>query len=543
MMRKMTLIGVMAGLLVATAACGPPTADKWDESFQVGQPMQAGDRVMYLNRTLEQVQVLEPTRSGETVDLNVERVPTGEDPTQTAMGPNEEYLFVMNAADETLGVYDLTADTLEMQTVELDSAYDRITVDPAGDFVLLGFTGGSNSDCVACNLNEIGIVDLRDGVPDQAEFVTLPKRAQDLVFAPSFTMDGSTQRLAAALSPSQISIVDLKALADGDKTNGVREVPLTSSQADQIKQPEQAVFDVQADEETDRLSLYLLTSGGNDVTQVAIKASTRMDAERKFDLSVNQLAAGNSPTAMTVLDLPDAGKRLLTLDASSQKFHLVDVQSGEGSSFDLPITAPADDLLVYETVVSTSEGDKPETRVLAWSNRSALVAVIRPASIAISNDNPTVGRSVEAIRLQTTPQTIRMDQSAEQERAIAIHGGSNSGFSVLNLAGNENDAISIQGSSLQDLTFAGTVAYGLFKGKPNFGRFDLENGHPTNYELPSPGESLFRDADEELIIVDHGTATGEFTVVDANEPGPENGRVFQGVFIENLLQQDFGGDQ
>lgn len=547
MMRR-ALWAVCVSLTVMLAAsCGPETPDAWNQPYELEGPVEAKGELIYLNQTLEQLHILEPGKSNGSVDLTVSTVSTGKKPTKMALSPSKESLYLVNSGDKSLSVYDLTSEDFSRSTVELDSAYDRITVDPAGEFVVLSFTGRSNSECIACNLNEIAILDLRKGVPDQAKHVTLPKRAQDIVFADEFNLDGSKQRLAAALSPSQISLIDLQALMADNKDDGVREVPLTVSQAEQIKQPKQAVFDVTPNSKSSNtISLYLLTVGGNDVTQVAIQPSARKESNLKFDLSVNQLAAGTNPSAMTILDLPEAGTRLLTLDSRRPQFHLVDVKSGEGSSFSLPLTSAASDLLVYNTVVSTTEGEKTETRVLAWSRNSPLVAVIRPASIAIADDNPTVGRSVEAIRLDSVPSSVRMDKSAERERALALHGQQSGGFSVLNLQATENNAISIQGAALGDIEFAGPVAWGVFSGKPNFGKFNLETGHPTTYPLPSAGDDIFFDSEDGLIAVDHGRPEGEFTVIDINKAKADetakNARVFQGVFVQDLLQTEFPED-
>lgn len=534
---------ILAVFVLTGAACGPSTNDSWEEPFEVSGPVQAENKIVYLNETLEQLYVLEPNRSDGEAALDVEKTATGSDPGQMALSNDRSQLYVLEPGDDALGVYDLEESPPTRNSVELDSPYDRVTVDPEGEFLLLSFSG-DDTDCIACNLNEVGVVDLRTGVPDEAQFVTLPKRARELAFAPNFSLGGENQRLVAALAESQISLIDLEALTSGNQDDGVRNVPLTVSQADQVKQPRQAVFDVTAsgddDEGANSASLYLLTEGGNDIVQVSIKPSNRSsETGRKLDLSVNQLAAGNNPSAMTVLDLPDVGTRLLALDSNEPRFHLVDVESGEGNSFELPLTAPAEDILVYQTVVETAEGESTETRALAWSSQSELVAVIRPESISISSDDPTVGRSVEAIRLEAVPTVVRMDETGERERAVAPHGGADPGFSVLDLEGNRNNATFIKGSSLEDLQFAGNTAFGVFTERPNFGRFDLETGHPTTFELPSPGKHILYDSEDEVILVDHAEDHGEFTVLDANEPKPGTSQVYEGLFIRGLLQAEF----
>ncbi|QDG51967.1 hypothetical protein FIV42_14835 [Persicimonas caeni] len=531
--RKLTVLLLSAALL---GACGDDDhSEEWDNSLRVGQPLRANGDLLFVNENLQQVVRLQPKRSGEEIDLEIDRASTGADPGARALSADESQLFVVNEElDEqgaSLSVYDLSGESLSAQTVGLDSAYDRLSVDPEGEFLLLSFTGGGGN-FVARNLNELGIVDLRDGIADdeEASFQTLSNRPRDIIFAPKFTLDGSEQRLAASLAESEVTIIDL--LAE-DEANRLREVPLTISQADQVRTPTQAIFDVTPEESMpNTVSLYLLTDTGQDITHVAIQPSIRQDANRKFDISVNQLAAGNNPARMKLLELDEQGSRIIAIDQNRPEFTMIDVQSGESSTFDLPMTAPAEDLLVYQTSVD----GEPETRVLAWSSRSPLVSVIRPESIAISDDTPTLGRSVEAIRLKAAPSRVQLDEETNGERAIVHHAGLGAGFTVLNLR--TNRAVPIQGASLGDIYFGQVYAYGVFRGEPYFGLFDLETGHPTAFELPKEGERIYLDGEDELLVVQHADRTGSFTLLNATNPIPENAKVFNDIFLENLFGQE-----
>jgi hypothetical protein len=543
---------VLVSLLVPLlAACGDDNhSDAWNESLTVGEPLRANGDLLYVNENFEQVFRLKPERSGSEIRLDIDRAPTGADPGARALSADESRLFVVNEKlddqDASLSVFDLTGDGLTAQTVALDSPYDRLSVDPEGEFLLLSFTGGGEG-FVARNLNELGVVDLRDGIgadeeaqSQQTSFETLSSRPSEIVFAPKFELGGSEQRLAATLSPSEVTIVDL--LAD-DAENRLREVPLTISQADQVRTPTQAIFDVTPEESTpNTVSLYLLTDTGQDITHVSIQPSLDESATRKFNLTVNQLAAGSRPVRMKLLELGDSESgeprtRLIAIDGNQPRFTMIDVQSGESSTFDLPMTAPAEDMLVYQTTVD----GEPETRVLAWSSRSALVSVIRPESIAISDDTPTLGRSVEAIRLKAAPSQVQLDEAGSgsaqaSERAIAYHPGLDAGFTVLNL--HTNRAVRIEGASLGDVFFGQTYAFGVFRGEPYFGLFDLTTGHPNVYELPKEGQGIYLDAEDDLLVVEHDDRTGSFTLLNAQNPTPENARVFNDVFLENLFAQE-----
>lgn len=530
----------------ALVGCGddnPPSA-AWDESWTVSAPLVVNGDMFFVNETMEQVVRLRPTRNGEDIGLEVERARTGADPGVRSLSADESQLFVINEErgkqGATLSVFDLAQDKLEAKTVGLDSAYDRMSVDPAGEFLLLSFTGASG-DFIARNLNELGIVDLRDGISgeERATFETLSKRARGIEFAPPFELDGQAQRLAVALSPSAVTIVDL--LAE-DAPNRLREVPLTISEADQVKTPVQAIFDVTSENSPEddgmpkSVSLYLLTDHGNDITRVTIQPSIRPESGRKFDLSVNQLAGGSNPVRMELLDLGEQGNRLIVVDGYSPRFTMIDVQTGESSTFDLPMTRAATELIVYKVLDESGAEAVSRTRILAWSRESNLAAVIRPESIAIGDETPTLGRSVEALRLQATPSSVELDEASGATRAIVRYGGLGSGFTVLDL--DANRAVPIQGASLGSIYFGESYAYGTFRGRPYMGVFDLSTGHPSTFELPYEGSNIYLDADDELIVVQHTDPSGTFTLLNALTPTKEHAKVYNNVFFKDLFSQE-----
>lgn len=537
-----TQTGKWLGALGATVAvvslgmlgtgCDPEVSDVWNQPFQISAPVAGADELAYLNRSFEQVHLVRAGLDDGNTELVWRRLETGSEPGVMARSADGNMLFVVNEGDKTLGVYDRsTLDSDAHESVVLGSPYDRISVDPEGEFVLLSFTGANTQGVVARNLNEIGIVDLRGGVPETAEFATLFDRAQDLVFAPGFELGGKRERLAAALSPSEITLIDL--LADNE-LDRLRSVPLTISQADEVRNPRQVVFDTSVNPSApDTISLYVLTDRGQDITQIVVQPSLRADASRKFDISINQLAAGPQPVKMAVLDLPEVGTRLLVLNGGQQpRFTMIDVASGESATFDLPITASPSDLLVFKTLPQGSE--RAETRVLAYSTNSPLTAVIRPESITVSGEAPTAGRTVEAIRLRQAPQRIVLADESGGERAIAFHRSNQDGFSVLNLR--TNRAIPIQGYALSDLTFEGSLGYGVFSNSPHLVRFDLQTGHPTVFDLPAAGQRVF--VQDGAVLVQHPGQTGRFTVLDATEPVVKTARHYDNVFLNRLFEQE-----
>jgi hypothetical protein len=531
------IAGILATLLFGAALTGCPDyslESGWSYTLNVDAPLRMGDDLIYINRSVGELVRVSATRVGEEPTLEVTRAELGDKPGAVAASADGKSLYVVNVGERTLSIVTL-GEELSAKKLKLSSAYNKIDVDPAGEFLLLSFSNAAIDDPrqqIARNLNEVGIVDLRVAEP-AAVFVTLASRARQFVFAPPFALGGQRQRFVAALADSEVTLLDLLADNPDDR---LREVPLTLTEAEAVRRPIQAIFDITpSDELPDTGLLYVLTESAADITQVSIQPSNDPDARLKLDLSVNQLAAGSNPGQMALLELPQ-GERLLALDRSSPRFTLVDTTSGEGATFDLPIGAPGVTLTPYKATPRTGVMPAPEVRVLVTSPFSTLVAVIRPETIAIAGDQPTLGRSVNVIRLEANPQKVQINEGGGLERAIVFHPGIQGGFSVLNLR--EDRDIPIQGQSLRDIQFSGDIGVGLFNGASYLGVFELDTGHPNVFDLPKPGQYVAVDEADSLIVVQHEDVRGRFTVLDANDPTPGAARVFRDVFIDGLFDKE-----
>jgi len=235
--------------------------------------------------------------------------------------------------------------------------------------------------------------------------------------------------------------------------------------------------------------------------------------------------------------LPGRGSRRLALDANQPRFTLVDVRSGEGATFGLPMSVPGERVMQYAVDALVDGELVPEVRVLVTSPRSELVSVLRPETISLGGDAPTLGRSVEAIRLEALPEQVQMGVDSGPPRAVVFHPGITGGLSVLDL--NKNRDFPIQGNSLRSLDVgADGLAFGTFRGTPNLGIFDLSTGHPKVFDLPQEGTALGIDEEDGLVLVQHASGTGTFTVLDATEPVPERARVVRDVFINRLFDEE-----
>jgi len=510
---------MLTGALLAAlfAACGPGVDDYWTTKPNMVGPLDLGGQVAYVDKTNGRLFMLDPTRNEAKATLNVARYSAGAKPGAMAVSADKSALYIVDEENDQLRI--VAAATGETTLVDLKADYDRIAVDPSGDFLILSFSGASSGNVVARNLNEVGVVDLRGSTPS-AYFVTLSTRANEFVFAPPFAIDGQAQRLMAVLSNNEVTLFDLLAENNDDR---LREIPLTVSAADQVRVPRKAIFDTSKE---DRVDLYVLTQGA-DVSRMTARLAA--GGPRKLLVSTDKLTVP-TPSDISLVQYGD-NTRLISTSSVRAEFTLVDTVSDVSVSFALPIVGPATRLLPYVTTVTEDDETRAELRVLAYNTNSTLLAVIRPETVALDGDEPTLGRSVEAIRLDQIPERIEISTSAP-DQAIVFH--SASGFSLLDLR--RNNGIPIQGGAIRDVLFDGVSAYVIYRTLPNLTVFEGD-GHPNNYDLPAIGQHVLFDIEEKVLLVQHSDVHGTFTVLNANDPSPENATVYESIFLENL----FGG--
>lgn len=521
---------VLAAVSLVIAGCGKEANPGWDQPLEPEGPVMMEHGLVYLDRAFDEIVVL---RTGSEAELTVERRPTGAEPEQMAVSADGESLYVINRGDQTLSVFDIGEGSMGQSTVDVGNVYDRITVDPHGDFLLLSNSGEAD-DAVIQNVNEVGVVDLRSGVPDEIDVVTLPVQADRLELMDPFQLEGQDQRVAVALATNRVTILDLY---ETQQRNRVRQAPLTASQVDEIE-PERVVFDPPTLARPNRASLFVLDSRGDDVTQIAMQLSQGGEQARKFDLSINQLAAGNHPSDVALLELDGEGEstvnRLLAFDAQQPRFTLVDVDSGESATFDLPMSSPVDGMKIYRVFVPGEEGT--EKRVLAYSHNDSLVAVIRPDQIAVGSETPTLGQAVQELRLQARPHRVIMGEGTEGERAVVLHAGGDDGLSLIDLDTNTNWWL--RGHNPSDIVFDSTAAYAIFNNTAHMARIDLNTGGSRDFELPDRGRALHLSPDKESVLVRHDGASGRFTVLDRATLAPEDARLYEHVFLGGALDYE-----
>lgn len=524
-------LALMAAAVVLVG-CGNELHSGWDEPLDADGPVEMDDAVVYLDRPFEEVIAVRPGIESGEPKLDVQRHFAGSNPGAMAPSADGQTLYVVNRGErngeESLSIIDIGEDDIERDNLDLGSFYDQITVDPEGDFVLLSNSG--EAETISQNINELGIVDLREDEPE-FEVTMLRTPAQNLEFLPAFEFGddaGQTERFVAVTAANQVAIVDLN--AEPQSADRYRRVPLTTTAVDE-RIPEQLVFDPDAD--SGGANLFVLDDTSDVVTQISMAPAVDAGSARRLDLSASQLAAGQRPQAIDVIDIDDAGKRLLVIDGQSAQFSLVDIDSNEWATFDLPTGSPATGMQRY-SVVGDDESSH-EQRILAWSPNSEIVAVIRPETIDLGSDVPTLGQSVESIRLQAPPSKVLMDADGSSNSAVILHRGGNDGFSVLDLE--RNSDIAWTGRNLSEVVFDGGMAYGVYDNTAHMERFDPQTGASRTFALPDFGEELFWSGNGRALMVRHPGAAGRFTVFPRDEYLNDDAQVFEQVFLTDVLDR------
>lgn len=547
-MSQLIRLSMVMVVAVAVIAVGCGDEDElhpgWEQSVSPEGPWEMNDAVVYYDEGFEDLIVVRSTLDDEEKpQLDVERHETGPEPVEFEVSADGTELYVLNAGElpgeESLSIFEIDAEDVERQDVDLTDFYDEITPDPEGDYVLLGNSG--DGDVVSQPLRALGIVDLNMLEPEVNTVNLTQARAEDPVFLPPFEMDGETERLAVVTATNWISLVDLEA---GDADPHDRSVPLTLSEADEVE-PTDFVFQRPTGANPDRASLFVLDDRSDDITQVSLQRPVAAGAQHRLDLSINQLAAGDSPGAVEVVELEEAGQRLVVLDDQSPEFSLVDIDSGESATFELPMADAGDGMHAFTKRIHEGGEEYLRPRVLVYSRNSELISIIRPEAIAVGSDTPTLGDSVDQIRLESTPSEVIVDD--DNERAVVLHAGGNDGFTILDLENNRD--IPWWGENLGEVVLDDGVAYARFANSPHISRVDLVAGSSHDSEIPDVPEELFVEPGGDTVLVQHAGDSGRFTSVPEQAVAePQGGlfdeaRLFEQVFFRDVLDRPVTEDE
>jgi hypothetical protein len=238
------------------------------------------------------------------------------------------------------------------------NAFDHVHQSPEGSYVVLRRTTSGRQ--LVQNLNEIAVVALDDEPEDASAvtFVTLERAPTDVVFSNGFKIDGKERRLAAVLSSSLITLIDLDhlqwhpTLVDLSTTEGRAVAPM------------RVVFDAPSSR------IFVQASGASDVFVLRLLPRKQVALHGDFATAVDIVAAGRAPTDMALYDL-DGRRHLFVTVPSDLSAMIVDVETSRTSTIVLP--APMDRALTRNVV--TEAGSEP--LALVWDEGGVELATVR----------------------------------------------------------------------------------------------------------------------------------------------------------------------
>ncbi|RAL22224.1 hypothetical protein DL240_10245 [Lujinxingia litoralis] len=519
----MRWVGMAAALTLT--ACGTGDPEAWMNEGSYLGPVQVGEELVWADRTRAELVVVSPDRDALRGELKVAYQPTRENVVLLEPVPGGATVAALHGGSAPgVSLHDLDAGT--RRDVRARSAFGRMTIDPDGAYVLLSHdpaaVGGE-----ARNLNEVGLVDLRDEAAGEAEVLTLFSQPERLVFAPPFELDGQPYRLALGLSTSEINVIDLEAEHPDDR---LRAIPLTVSQSDTPRSAVQVVIDTDdAPGTPESISIFVLTDVGSDITQIVVQPASSPEGGRRLALSVNQLYAGQQPVRFEVVDLPGVGRRIFAVDGARPQMTMVDVLSGESSTYELPMDVAPTGLQRFD--VPGSQEDDAEPRLLVTSTRDRLVTLVRPELLTLASETPTVGRGLEAVRLQSPPLVSWFEGAAGK---VVV--GHEQGFSLIDLDTRRASYVSAAAPLANVARYSGGL-FAVYQWGDSVVQLDVASGQTATTRIDGGTRALAVMPDKGLLVVLHDSPHGLLTLLPLDELVASRARMFDFVLLDRVLER------
>ena len=519
-------------LFVCTvAACGEVRDEFFDTELEITGPVAVSHRFVYLNHSAEELLFVSPEFSGSSLTYETRHVALGEDPLEFHTTDDGTLVLAINAGEQTLSIVEV--DSMREHRFELPSDYDTVTIDPTGRFVIAHYrdaTSGGAGDSVFRNQNEITIFDLNpDGLGgaarlEQVDETVISLRSSPLGFdfAPTFEVDGIEHHILVVHAVSALALVDMTAEDEINRQRRLFFVPEDST-ARLLVQRVLFTEDDTADDYD--MKMFVLTTNAQDIFEVSILPPAVED-DTDLALSINQFPAGRTPVEMAYFEDRQGDQKLLVLNGGSREIYVVDISTGNTTELNIDWTVTH--VLAYQLVDEVT--GITENHALLYQPGSQTVVFADLETIEARGT-----RALSPLALSRAVQTIDMLPVPGTDKAIVVHTGATA-LTVLNLS--RKFDIPLPGSAtLANIAFSpvGDRIFTTVAELPVLASIELENGHPSQVDLPEPGGALAVMADPQVILVDHGTSDGRATLLSGVEPAVETSLSISGLFLEDLL--------
>jgi hypothetical protein len=523
-------LGILLTAALLAVGCGEDSRPGlFDVQLDVQGPLAAQNRAVYLDRTFEQLVAVTPTVESDGIRYTVDRIPVGAEPIEMVLTDDQGLVLTINAGDQTLSIVDV--ETLVEYRFDLPSDYDALQTSPDGRFVVAYYgdpENGGAGDGVFINANEITVFDLAaDGGQrlGQVDFKVLTLRSSPLGFdfAPSFVIDGMVHDLLVVRAESALTLIDMSATDPDDVQRRLFFVPEGSTRT---LFPQRVIFT--EDDPTDEydVKMFVLTSNSQDIFEVSI-LPPGAESNQLLALSINQFPGGASPVEMlSYIDLR-GDQKLLVLNGGSQELAVIDIATGDSTRIELSWN-----------VSQALRFDLPNEETGIIESWALLYSPGRPNVLFVELDSLEARgiRAVSSLNLSRPVDSIGMLPGAGTEKAVVIHTGALA-LSVLDLR--RRFDIPLPGTAtLRNVAFspAGDRVFTTVAERSVLATIELENGHPSQVDLPEPGGRIAVLSNPQVIVVDHDANEGRLTLLNGVDVAAETGTTIHGLFLENAFE-------
>lgn len=471
-------------------------------------------------------------------DLNVTFFSTRLGATEPQASANLDRLFLLSSGASTrlhetderpaLTVYSGGTTPEELAVIELDAAFDTITQDPVGRWVVLSSTSGIG----VRNPNEFTLVDVGEESLSSEEptlinktirsFGSTPKR---FTFTPELDVPGGgPRRFLVVETDYDIALLDLENLDRPEVT-----IPVPQSETTGSASTLAGVVAHAGEPEVDfdgRLAVRF-----TDSKSVLIVGFANA-ADRPYEVTLN-LVNLSGPATDADFVTTDGGLRLAALVPSTRQAVLVNLNSTVTTPVSLPGALSQMKVVTEDALDDGVKGDI----ALLWS-QSANIGI---AFWSLGETSDRAFRSVEGTNLNVAIRRVVDIPGAELGHRKLLETASNQ-FYVLDLETRTTFLMTSDAQSL-DLKVSrnGKSAWASALFNNWFSRIDLETLHPETISVERGVTGVWdietKDGQDALLAVHHDFG-GSVTAFDANAPDSVQTRHYAGLLLREFAPED-----
>ncbi len=517
----------------------------YDAPLVVLQPVSVGGSLFYTDTALHRAYVLDlqnPEAGARTHRVGSDPVVVTPRVGGTAMQPRTEALVLSRGVQGSTGVLPepgtltvIPAREGSARRYTVGSDFNGLAQTSDGRYAFTYFLPSTRSGRLLFNPNEIALVDL-DAPPSAnnprvrtvRSFGGVPNA---VVFSPPMMVNARRRTLAAVLSDAYVTLIDIDNPDRAEIT-----VRLTLPEDPRAIRPTQVLFD------TEEATLYVRAEASNDIYVLRLAPATPDGpTANDFRPSINQLAAGRSPSDMALIGETGA-RRLLVVSPGSRDARVIDARAN--TTLTIPLEAPSNKILLFTS--AAPRDPMLRSRALLYGTDGSTSAV---SFLELTDLDARRAQNVETLQLNRPLRSALplTDRGVVMFGHVGGFGESSPGQrSLLDLTRRTAAPIlaqvSLDGARFDDDRSTLWVAP---RGGERIGFIDLRSFRPGELRLDGPVTDVVpvvgdRDGRRRVVVV-HSAAGGWITVLDGNSPLRETARSIRGFLLTGLL--DDQGEQ